>query len=86
MSGAQAAERRGMQEALFYGFNLEWRVPALGKIEGSLTGLRSSGAVLRETGRPSIDPELIPEADRRLLLRIPRAQTSVRTDSRSLPA
>ena len=27
MSGAQTAERRGMQKALFYGFNLEWYVP-----------------------------------------------------------
>jgi hypothetical protein len=27
MSGAQAAEPRGMLEAQFYGFSLEWHVP-----------------------------------------------------------
>ena len=58
-------ERRVMQEALFYGFSLERHVPddhLLRKID-RFVDLPESGAHLgpyySETGRPSIDPELM---------------------------
>ena len=58
-------ERRVMQEALFYGFSLERRVPdnhLLRKIDRfvDLTGLRAHlGPYYSDVGRPSIDPELM---------------------------
>jgi transposase len=58
-------ERRVMQEALFYGFSLERHVPdnhVLRKIDRfiDLTGLRAHlEPYYSETGRPSIDPELM---------------------------
>jgi transposase len=58
-------ERRVMQEALFYGFSLERHVPdnhLLRKIDRfvDLSALRSYlGPYYSETGRPSIDPELM---------------------------
>jgi transposase len=58
-------ERRVMQEALFYGFSLERHVPddhLLRKIDRfvDLTGLRAHlEPYYSETGRPSIDPELM---------------------------
>jgi transposase len=58
-------ERRVMQEALFYGFNLERHVPddhLLRKIDRfvDLSDLRAHlGPYYSETGRPSIDPELM---------------------------
>jgi Transposase domain (DUF772) len=58
-------ERRVMQEALFYGFSLERHVPdphMLRKIDRfvDLSGLRAHlGPYYSETGRPSIDPELM---------------------------
>jgi len=58
-------ERRVMQEALFYGFSLEQHVPAdhlLRKIDRfvDLSELRTYlGPYYSETGRPSIDPELM---------------------------
>src|SRR5436190_19483846 len=70
--------QRSDQSQLFYLFNLERRIPArhlLRRINPIVTGVLAD---LREKlvpfysdiGRPSIDPELmIPDADRRLLLR-----------------
>src|SRR6202166_1173467 len=58
-------ERRGMQEALFYGFNLERHVPddhLLRKIDRfvDLSEVRAHlGPYYSEVGRPSIDPELM---------------------------
>ena len=58
-------ERRVMQEALFYGFSLERHVPddhLLRKIDRfvDLSELRAHlGPYYSETGRPSIDPELM---------------------------
>src|SRR3954452_8198140 len=58
-------ERTVMQEALFYGFSLERHVPAdhlLRSIDRfvDLSGLRQElRPFYSETGRPSIDPELI---------------------------
>jgi transposase len=58
-------ERRVMQEALFYGFSLERHIPdnqLLRKIDRfvALTGLRAHlEPYYSETGRPSIDPELM---------------------------
>jgi transposase len=58
-------ERRVMQEALFYGFSLERHVPddhLLRKIDRfvDLSELRAQlGPYYSETGRPSIDPELM---------------------------
>jgi transposase len=58
-------EQRGMQEALFYSFSLERHVPdnhLLRKIDRfvDLTGLRTYlEPFYSETGRPSIDPELM---------------------------
>jgi transposase len=58
-------ERRVMQEALFYGFSLERRVPdghLLRKIDRfvDLSGLRAHlGRYYSDVGRPSIDPELM---------------------------
>jgi Transposase domain (DUF772) len=58
-------ERRVMQEALFYGFSLERHVPddhLLRKIDRfvDLSELRAYlGPYYSETGRPSIDPELM---------------------------
>ena len=58
-------ERRVMQEALFYGFSLERHVPddhLLRKIDRfvDLSELRTYlGPFYSETGRPSIDPELM---------------------------
>jgi transposase len=58
-------ERRVMQETLFYGFSLERHVPEnhlLRKIDRfvDLTGLRAHlEPFYSETGRPSIDPELM---------------------------
>ena len=58
-------ERRVMQEALFYGFSLERRVPAdhlLRKIDPfvELSGLRAHlQPFYSDVGRPSIDPELM---------------------------
>jgi transposase len=58
-------ERRVMQEALFYGFSLERHVPddhRLRKIDRfvDLSELRTYlGPYYLETGRPSIDPELM---------------------------
>ena len=58
-------ERRVMQEALFYGFSLERHVPddhLLRKIDRfvDLSELRTYlGPYYSETGRPSIDPELM---------------------------
>jgi transposase len=58
-------ERRVMQEALFYGFSLERHVPddhLLRKIDRfvDLSDLRAHlGPYYSETGRPSIDPELM---------------------------
>ena len=58
-------ERRVMQEALFYGFSLERHVPdehLLRKIDRfvDLSGLRRClEPYYSETGRPSIDPELM---------------------------
>jgi transposase len=58
-------ERRVMQEALFYGFSLERHVPdehLLRKIDRfvDLSGLRTYlEPYYSETGRPSIDPELM---------------------------
>jgi transposase len=58
-------ERRLMQEALFYGFSLERHVPddhLLRKIDRfvDLSELRMHlGPYYSETGRPSIDPELM---------------------------
>ena len=58
-------ERRVMQEALFYGFSLERHVPdehLLRKIDRfvDLSGLRRYlEPYYSETGRPSIDPELM---------------------------
>ena len=74
MMGRQTSD----QSQLFYLFNLERRIPAghlLRRINPIVTGVLAD---LREKlvpfysdiGRPSIDPELmIPDADRRLLLR-----------------
>ena len=68
-------ERRVMQEALFYGFSLERHVPdnhMLRKIDRfvDLSDLRAHlGPYYSDVGRPSIDPELMMDADRRLLLR-----------------
>ena len=58
-------ERRVMQEALFYGFSLERRVPdnhLLRKIDRfvDLSEVRAHlGPYCRDVGRPSIDPELM---------------------------
>jgi transposase len=58
-------ERAVMQEALFYGFNLEQHVPAdhlLRSIDRfvDLSGIRQHlRPYYSETGRPSIDPELM---------------------------
>src|SRR6202046_665836 len=58
-------ERRVMQEALFYGFSLERRVPddhMLRKIDGfvDLSEVRAHlGPYYSDVGRPSIDPELM---------------------------
>jgi transposase len=58
-------ERRVMQEALFYGFSLERRVPEdhlLRKIDRfvDLSGVRAHlGPYYSDVGRPSIDPELM---------------------------
>jgi transposase len=58
-------ERRVMQEALFYGFSLERHVPSdhlLRKIDGfvDLSEVRAHlEPYYSETGRPSIDPELM---------------------------
>ena len=58
-------ERRVMQEALFYGFSLERHVPEdhmLRKIDRfvDLSEVRAHlGPYYSETGRPSIDPELM---------------------------
>ena len=58
-------ERRVMQEALFYGFSLERRVPdnhLLRKIDRfvDLSEVRAHlGAYYSDVGRPSIDPELM---------------------------
>jgi Transposase domain (DUF772) len=58
-------ERRVMQEALFYGFSLERRVPdnhMLRKIDRfvDLSDLRAHlGRYYSDVGRPSIDPELM---------------------------
>src|SRR5271157_5408005 len=58
-------ERRVMQEALFYGFSVERHVPdnhLLRKIDRfvDLSGVRTHlEPYYSETGRPSIDPELI---------------------------
>src|ERR1700722_4934094 len=58
-------ERRVMQEALFYGFSLERHVPddhLLRKIDRfvDLSEVRAHlGPYYSETGRPSIDPELL---------------------------
>src|SRR5271170_603254 len=58
-------ERRVMQEALFYGFSLERHVPddhLLRKIDRfvDLSGVRTHlEPYYSETGRPSIDPELM---------------------------
>ena len=58
-------ERRVMQEALFYGFSLERRVPdnhMLRRIDRfvDLSDLRAHlGPYYSEVGRPSIDPELM---------------------------
>ena len=58
-------ERQVMQEALFYGFSIERHVPdnhLLRKIDRfvDLTGLRTYlEPYYSETGRPSIDPELM---------------------------
>ena len=58
-------ERRVMQEALFYGFSLERRVPdshLLRKIDRfvDLSEVRAHlGPYYSEVGRPSIDPELM---------------------------
>src|SRR5271169_3614941 len=58
-------ERRVMQEALFYGFSLERHIPddhLLRKIDRfvDLSELRAHlGPYYSETGRPSIDPELM---------------------------
>jgi transposase len=58
-------ERRVMQEALFYSFNLEQHVPAdhlLRSIDRfvDLSGTREHlRPYYSETGRPSIDPELL---------------------------
>jgi transposase len=58
-------ERRVMQEALFYGFSLERRVPdnhLLRKIDRfvDLSEVRAHlGPYYRDVGRPSIDPELM---------------------------
>src|SRR5271163_1882148 len=58
-------ERRVMQEALFYGFSLERRVPdnhMLRKIDRfvDLSAVRAHlEPYYSETGRPSIDPELM---------------------------
>src|SRR5271155_6268103 len=58
-------ERRVMQEALFYGFSLERHVPdnhMLRKIDRfvDLSDLRPHlGRYYSDTGRPSIDPELM---------------------------
>src|SRR5271167_1154187 len=58
-------ERRVMQEALFYGFNLERHVPddhLLRKIDRfvDLSEVRAHlGPYYSEVGRPSIDPELM---------------------------
>ena len=58
-------ERTVMQEALFYGFSLERHVPAdhlLRSVDRfvDLSGLREQlRPFYSETGRPSIDPELI---------------------------
>src|ERR1700733_1148106 len=58
-------ERRVMQEALFYGFSLERRVPGnhlLRKIDRfvDLSEVRTHlEPYYSETGRPSIDPELM---------------------------
>ena len=62
---AMMGERRVMQEALFYGFSLERHVPddhLLRKIDRfvDLSELRTYlGPYYSETGRPSIDPELM---------------------------
>ena len=74
MMGRQEAD----QGQLFYLFNLERRVPAdhlLRRINPAMAqimlGVREKLAPFySDIGRPSIDPELmIPDADRRLLLR-----------------
>jgi transposase len=58
-------ERRVMQEALFYGFSLERRVPdnhLLRKIDRfvDLSEVRAHlGPYYSDVGRPSIDPELM---------------------------
>ena len=58
-------ERRVMQEALFYGFSLERHVPADHFLRRTdpfvdLSGLRAHlEPYYSETGRPSIDPELM---------------------------
>ena len=58
-------ERTVMQEALFYNFSLEQHVPVdhlLGSIDRfvDLSGLREHlRPYYSETGRPSIDPELM---------------------------
>ena len=58
-------ERTVMQESLFYGFNLEDHVPAdhlLRSIDRfvDLSGIREHlRPYYSETGRPSIDPELM---------------------------
>ena len=58
-------ERRVMQEALFYGFNLERHVPddhLLRKIDRfvDLSEVRAHlGPYYSDVGRPSIDPELM---------------------------
>ena len=57
-------ERTVAQEALFYGFSLERHVPAdhlLRSIDRfvDLSGIRGHLPFYSETGRPSIDPELV---------------------------
>ena len=58
-------ERRVMQEALFYGFNLEWHVPddlLMRKVDRfvDLSEVRAHlGPYYSDLGRPSIDPELM---------------------------
>ena len=80
-------ERRVMQEALFYGFSLERHVPdnhLLRKIDRfvDLSEVRRHlEPYYSETGRPSIDPELMmntPDADRRLQLRHSLRASTVR--------
>ena len=78
-------ERRVMQEALFYGFNLERHVPddhLLRKIDrfADLSEVRAHlGPYYSDVGRPSIDLESDdPDADRRLLPRHSLGASAVR--------